>query len=127
MSMSEPGPVGLALMLAASVAILTAVAVQNNHLNGQVATSKDAVVTDVQAAQIDRSTGTLCAPAYMGALSCSTDIDIRPASIVITSAGRYMVEGTWPGLAGETVQLRTMRGGRFNLCRADGRCDEIQR
>lgn len=135
--MSESSGIGLVLMAVASIGIWTAVGVRTAHLNSQVASTKAATVTDVQATQIDRSAGTWCSPGYVAptnvaggvvaAPACSTDIDVRSASVVVTSAGRYLVEGTWPGLPGDKVQLRTMRGGRVNLCRADGVCDVVQR
>lgn len=126
MSLSEPGPIGLAVMAVASVAIWSAVAIQTNHLNSQVAKTEAATVTDVQVTQIDRSTGTTCVPGLYGGPACSTDIDVRPASVVVTTTGRFLVEGTWRGLSGERVQLRTMRGGRLNLCRDDGGCEIVQ-
>jgi len=135
--MSESSGIGLVVMAVASIGVWTAVGVQKAHLNSQVASTKDATVTDVQPTTIDRSTGTWCTPGYVApstgaggyyaAPACSTDIDVRSASVVVTSAGRYLVGGTWPGLPGDKVQLRTMRGGRVNLCRADGVCDVVQR
>ena len=110
------GVAGLAV--GAFVAVLGAVGFATGQLKDprqEVLQSREAAVVGVEIIQAESGS-------YFHGVGIA---DTQQQTVIETTGGRFVVAGVWRGMAGEHVELRSMRGGAVLLCRQREPCKNV--